>query len=186
LFLNAYTLAPLLGSFWTELLLYLLYIGFFLSSILLIVIILLQEGKGGGFAGAFGGVGTEAFGVKAGGINKLTGFLAILFVICALILGIMTKSEGTVAKEDLEPPPPTSQRGMAPGTVPAPGPGEQPPMPAPAPRGGQAPGAGEKPKPEAPPPEKKEPEKKDPAPTPAPGKGKKPPPVQPVPRKSGG
>lgn len=175
----------MLGSFWTSLFLYLLYIGFFLSSILLIVIILLQEGKGGGFAGAFGGVGTEAFGVKAGGINKLTGFLAVLFVICALVLGMMTKSEGTVAKEDLESPPnPTSQPGMEPG--------EQPPVPAPAPREGQvppaetpptvpqAPGAGEKSPPEPQPGEGKKPDG-------APGKeGGKTPPVKPLPRKTGG
>ena len=47
----------------------LLYIIFTVASLLLILVILLQEGSGGGLAGAFGGAGSEAFGVKAGGIK---------------------------------------------------------------------------------------------------------------------
>lgn len=74
----------------------LLYIVFFASSLLLIVIVLLQEGKGGGLA-AFGGAGTEAFGVKSGGVNKLTAALATIFVVSALTLGYLNKSNASVA-----------------------------------------------------------------------------------------
>jgi len=59
---------------------------FFLSSVLLIAVILLQEGKGGGLAEAFGGVGAETFGVKSGGINKVTMTLALVFCASALVI----------------------------------------------------------------------------------------------------
>ena len=65
------------------------YIGwvlFFVSAILLIVVILLQESKGGGLAEAFGGVGAETFGVKAGGINKFTFLLAAVFCVSAIVI----------------------------------------------------------------------------------------------------
>jgi len=64
-----------------------LFIAFIASSLFLIVIILLQEGKGGGLAGAFGGMGGEAFGVGSGGINKATSILAAIFIGAAVILG---------------------------------------------------------------------------------------------------
>ena len=57
---------------------------FFLSAVLLMVIVLLQEGKGGGLASALGGQGAETFGVSSGGVNKVTLFLAALFLLSAL------------------------------------------------------------------------------------------------------
>jgi len=57
---------------------------FFASAILLMVIVLLQEGKGGGLASALGGQGAETFGVSTGGVNKVTLFLAGLFLVSAL------------------------------------------------------------------------------------------------------
>jgi len=57
---------------------------FFLSAILLMVIVLLQEGKGGGLASALGGQGAETFGVSTGGVNKVTLFLAGLFLLSGL------------------------------------------------------------------------------------------------------
>ena len=65
---------------------YLCWVLFFLSSVLLIVIVLLQESKGGGLSEAFGGVGAETFGVKAGGINKFTFTLAGVFCVSALVV----------------------------------------------------------------------------------------------------
>ncbi len=59
---------------------------FFLSSVLLIAVILLQESKGGGLSEAFGGVGAETFGVKSGGINKVTMTLAAVFCVSALVI----------------------------------------------------------------------------------------------------
>ena len=58
----------------------------FLSAVLLSIVILLQEGKGGGLAEAFGGMGAETFGVKSGGINKFTFTLAACFMGSAVIL----------------------------------------------------------------------------------------------------
>ena len=63
---------------------YLSWILFFLSSVLLIVVVLLQESKGGGLSEAFGGVGAETFGVKTGGINKVTFGLALVFCFSAI------------------------------------------------------------------------------------------------------
>ncbi len=57
---------------------------FFVSAILLMVIVLLQEGKGGGLASALGGQGAETFGVSSGGVNKVTLFLAGIFLLTAL------------------------------------------------------------------------------------------------------
>jgi protein translocase SecG subunit len=50
------------------------------------ILILLQESKGGGLAEAFGGMGAETFGVKSGGINKLTFTLAAIFCGSALLI----------------------------------------------------------------------------------------------------
>jgi preprotein translocase subunit SecG len=66
---------------------FILHILFVLSSLVLILVILLQEGSGGGLAGAFGGAGSEAFGVKAGGINKFTAALASIFIVSAILIG---------------------------------------------------------------------------------------------------
>lgn len=65
---------------------YISWVLFFVSSVLLIAVILLQEGKGGGLAEAFGGVGAETFGVKSGGINKVTMTLAAVFCVSALVI----------------------------------------------------------------------------------------------------
>jgi protein translocase SecG subunit len=65
---------------------YISWVLFFLSSVLLIAVILLQESKGGGMSEAFGGVGAETFGVKSGGINKVTMTLAAVFCISALVI----------------------------------------------------------------------------------------------------
>jgi preprotein translocase subunit SecG len=62
---------------------YLVIIG---SALLLIAVILLQEGKGGGFGDAFGGMGTETFGARVGGVNKFTASIAAFFL--AAILGV--------------------------------------------------------------------------------------------------
>jgi protein translocase SecG subunit len=64
----------------------LLWIAFFLSAILLSILVLLQESKGGGLAEAFGGIGAETFGVKSGGINRVTFTLAAVFLGSAILL----------------------------------------------------------------------------------------------------
>lgn len=69
-----------------EVLFYAGWVLFFLSAVLLTVLILLQESKGGGLAEAFGGTGAETFGVKAGGINKVTFLLAAIFCGSAMLI----------------------------------------------------------------------------------------------------
>ncbi len=56
-----------------------------ITSILLMIIILLQRGRGGGLAGAFGGLGGQsAFGTKAGDVfTKITIGLAIFWIFLA-------------------------------------------------------------------------------------------------------
>jgi len=64
----------------------LLYLLFFASALLLILVVLVQEGDGGGLGGALGGAGAETFGVRAGGINKVTFILFAVFALSALAL----------------------------------------------------------------------------------------------------
>lgn len=80
-----------------------LYILFFLASVLLIFIILLQEGKGGGIADAFGGAGAQTFGVRAGGVNRVTMVLFAIFVLTALALNLRGGSalSGSVMEDAL-------------------------------------------------------------------------------------
>lgn len=80
-----------------------LYLVFVVTALLLIVIILLQEAKGGGLAGAFGGAGTEAFGVKAGGINRFTATIAGIFLCSAVVIGMLSASTGSVVDATEEP-----------------------------------------------------------------------------------
>jgi preprotein translocase subunit SecG len=74
-----------------------------LLSLLLMFIVLIQRGKGGGLAGAFGGVGgSSPFGSRAGDtFTKITLYLAAVWV---LVIMIHVK----VAKFDsgASPPPP--------------------------------------------------------------------------------
>ena len=67
--------------------------------LLLMVVILLQQGKGGDIAAAFGGGGSgsqTAFGARSGAtvLSRATSVLAILFVLGAMVLGIMGRAGG--------------------------------------------------------------------------------------------
>jgi len=63
-----------------------------LVSLFLICLILIQRGKGGGLAGAFGGVGgSSAFGTKAGDtFTRITVVTAAVWMLMAMLLVIMT------------------------------------------------------------------------------------------------
>ena len=65
---------------------FILYTLFFLSALLLVLVILVQEGKGGGLGGALGGAGAETFGVRAGGVNKVTFVIFLVFILSAMAL----------------------------------------------------------------------------------------------------
>jgi preprotein translocase subunit SecG len=83
-----------------------LWIVFTLICIVLSGIILLQEGKGGGLGEAFGGAGQQTFGVKAQGIAKFTGWMAVSLVVLALVISKIRSSESVVAGFATAPPPP--------------------------------------------------------------------------------
>ena len=69
-----------------------LWAAFFISALLLIIVILLQEPKGGGLAEAFGGMGAQTFGVKAGGINRFTFGVFFVFSMSAVLIHITSNS----------------------------------------------------------------------------------------------
>ncbi|MDQ3070234.1 MAG: preprotein translocase subunit SecG [Acidobacteriota bacterium] len=73
---------------------------YILICLLMMLVVLLQRGKGGDIANAFGGGGTQtAFGARAGAtvLTRATTILAALFMVGALVLGIMWKrGEGSV------------------------------------------------------------------------------------------
>lgn len=73
----------------------LLYILFVLTAIVLIVVILLQEGRGGGFGQALGEHGQQTFGVGASGIHKFTGWVAFFFIVSAVMLTVIHRTEGS-------------------------------------------------------------------------------------------
>jgi len=74
---------------------------FVISAFLVVVIVLAQEGKGGGLAGAFGGAGTETFGVKAGTVNTATAWVGAMFLGLALLYaGLSTASSAPVKGAD--------------------------------------------------------------------------------------
>ena len=102
-----------------------LWILFVAACALISIVILLQEGKGGGLGEAFGGAGQQAFGVKAQGIQKFTGWVALSVVLLAVLITLVRGSSGI----DL------------PDSLPAPADGSVPGAQAPADGGAQAPPA---------------------------------------------
>jgi preprotein translocase subunit SecG len=73
-----------------------------LASLFLVCVILIQRGKGGGLAGAFGGVGgSSAFGTKAGDVfTKITIGVAIGWMLTAMLLVILSNRGATSASAD--------------------------------------------------------------------------------------
>ncbi|HUT12424.1 MAG TPA: preprotein translocase subunit SecG [Thermoguttaceae bacterium] len=75
-------------SFWGVLLMILL----FLTAVFLILLVLIQRGRGGGLAGAFGGLGGQsAFGTKAGDLfTRITiGMAAFWIILCMVTVKLM-------------------------------------------------------------------------------------------------
>jgi len=74
---------------------YLLMIVLFFLAIFLIMLILVQRGRGGGLAGAFGGLGGQsAFGTKAGDVfTKVTvGLAAAWIILCIVSIKVLSAS----------------------------------------------------------------------------------------------
>ncbi len=76
-----------------------------LLSLFLIGVILIQRGKGGGLAGAFGGVGgSSAFGTKAGDVfTRITVGIAIGWIVLLMMMVIMTNQYNSSAFGDNPP-----------------------------------------------------------------------------------
>lgn len=73
-----------------------------LTALLLIVLVLIQRGKGGGLAGAFGGMGGQsAFGTKAGDLfTKITiGVAAFWILLCIAMVKVLGVGGGSAFDE---------------------------------------------------------------------------------------
>ena len=68
-------------------------------SALLMLVILLQPGKGSGLGAIGGGGGASMFGARGavGFLGKLTGWLAGLFMVLALVMARMSLDAGSIA-----------------------------------------------------------------------------------------
>lgn len=65
-----------------------------LTSLLLTLLILLHKGRGGGLSDMFGGGVTSslgASGVAERNLNRITIILALVWVACIVVLGLLTK-----------------------------------------------------------------------------------------------
>ena len=71
----------------------------FLTALFLILLVLIQRGKGGGLAGAFGGLGGQsAFGTKAGDLfTRVTiGVAAFWIILCMVAVKFSGSGKGIV------------------------------------------------------------------------------------------
>ena len=91
------------------------FVLFVVSAFVLTIVILLQEGKGGGLGSAFGGAAADAFGVKAGTVNKFTAYLAAAFLGLALLYGGLKASGDRVS---IQPAPQPAVTGTGGGGTP--------------------------------------------------------------------
>jgi preprotein translocase subunit SecG len=66
-------------------------------TLFLIVLILIQRGKGGGLAGAFGGMGgSSAFGARTGDVfTKVTVGVAIAWILLSMLMVVLTNRKPT-------------------------------------------------------------------------------------------
>ena len=86
------SITPLLASGWH----YFFGILMFATSLFLILLVLVQRGRGGGLAGAFGGMGGQsAFGTKAGDLfTRLTmGAATFWIILCVLAIVVLNEEE---------------------------------------------------------------------------------------------
>ena len=73
-----------------------------LICLFMICLILIQRGKGGGLAGAFGGVGgSSAFGTKAGDVfTRVTMVVATIWIVLSMLLVVVYNRPRTSAFDD--------------------------------------------------------------------------------------
>ena len=93
----------------------LLMILLFLTSLFLILLVLVQRGRGGGLAGAFGGMGGQsAFGTKAGDLfTRITIVVAAFWILlCIVSVKLLNEGSRSILSPNLGP----SSSSSAPGT----------------------------------------------------------------------
>ena len=110
----------------TSLIRFLLGFSLVLTALFLILLVLIQRGRGGGLAGAFGGMGGQsAFGTKAGDVfTKITvavaGFWILLCILSLNVLGRQTSlfspALGGAAPQGVAPATPPAGESTAPET----------------------------------------------------------------------
>ena len=101
---------------------YLLAALYVLTCLFLLLVVLLQQGKGGDMASAFGGGGSQtAFGARAGAtvLTRATTILGALFMIGAIVLGVIGRQGPGSLMRGVSGPAPTT---TAPAPAPAPAP----------------------------------------------------------------
>ena len=118
---------------------YLIATLYVLTCLVLMLVILLQQGKGGDIANAFGGGSSQAaFGARSGAtvLSRATTVCAVLFVVGALVLGIVgQRGPGSViggrapARAPAAPPPATLPPNPAPPAATTPSPAPATPAP---------------------------------------------------------
>ena len=80
-----------------------LYAAIILVAILLIALILVQQSKGGGFGGAFGGLGESIFGAQGGShLTKLTVILGTVFFVLVLAVAVLISRGGATRSADTQ------------------------------------------------------------------------------------
>lgn len=65
-----------------------------ISSLLITLLILLHKGRGGGLSDMFGGGTTSnlgSSGVAERNLNRITVILGVIWIICVVVLGLITK-----------------------------------------------------------------------------------------------
>jgi preprotein translocase subunit SecG len=88
----------------------------FLTSVFLILLVLIQRGRGGGLAGAFGGLGGQsAFGTKAGDLfTRITiGVAAFWIILCAASVKLLNDSSTSIIDPTLGGAPSVAPRGTS-------------------------------------------------------------------------
>ena len=96
---------------------------YILVCLVLLLVVLLQQGKGGDIASAFGGGSSQAaFGARSGAtvLSRATTVCAVLFMLGALVLGLIGQRGGASVIGGRAPAAPASTPAPAPAPAPAP------------------------------------------------------------------
>ena len=96
-----------------------LWVVFIIDCVFLVLIVLLQSGRGGGLSGMLGGGGMaeSALGPRTG-LPKITGVMAAIFFITAILIGVMTRPRQAMKETGAATTPTTEQAAQEAKTTP--------------------------------------------------------------------